>query len=193
MILTLPTAETALVDGLAAPDLRSRISFPAPLGQFTVGPGILIKAADGGFVAEFLLWDSADSIDCRMPFRALLRADLSDQRWRITAIESQCPSCFGVGVLDDDGPRLCDTCGATGWGVAEVIERTGESQPAIAPDASAQHLHRWRLGDIPRGGPTARGKCVICGIEQPFENWLFATEVAALPGPSSDLSAVRAG
>jgi hypothetical protein len=62
---------------------------------------------------------AVSSKDASLPFMAILSAD-PDRQWRLRAFESQCPACFGEGVLGDHPKwELCVSCGATGWGVAD--------------------------------------------------------------------------
>jgi hypothetical protein len=59
------------------------------------------------------------SRDASLPFMAVLSADPGDQ-WRLRAFESQCPACFGEGVLGYHPKwEICFSCGATGWGLAD--------------------------------------------------------------------------
>lgn len=45
-----------------------------------------------------------------------------------------------------------------------------EQTTVQAPQAQADHYHRWRI-DEPNG-PTSTGVCKVCGIEKNFKNWL---------------------
>ncbi|MFN0146639.1 MAG: hypothetical protein ACKVT1_09020 [Dehalococcoidia bacterium] len=122
---------------LSLPDLDSQLQrqwTAPPLGHFVIGPGLLV-----GSRATFLLYDSADSPGYGLPYRAIVEgASLPAEggngrrRWEVSAVESMCPSCFGTGVLTGEG-RLCDTCGATGWGNADVVATTpAPGVPAVA-------------------------------------------------------------
>ena len=106
---------------------------PNPVGNFVVGPGLLVEQPSSpGFwriEASFVLWDSADSPGFRMPYRARV---VEEAFWRVESIESQCPSCLGTGILEYD-ERPCDTCGAVGWGLREVLARTDEPTEEDAP------------------------------------------------------------
>jgi hypothetical protein len=52
-----------------------------------------------------------------LPYLAILCRDAAGQ-WRLRSFESQCPACFGTGVLGDHPDwSICISCGGTGWGV----------------------------------------------------------------------------
>jgi hypothetical protein len=96
---------------------------PGPAGAFVVGPGLVAKSPLASrLTATFLLFDSADSPGFGLPYRADL-VSFGGAGWQLESIESMCVSCFGTGVLEGES-RLCDTCGAVGWGVREVLAST---------------------------------------------------------------------
>lgn len=70
-----------------------------------------------GDEAKVLVYDSKES---EYPNLATLIRS-SDGEWRLKSFLFQCVSCFGVGVLSDGNP--CNTCGATGWGLAKYPEK----------------------------------------------------------------------
>ena len=137
---SLAEARSALEVALASaalPELLDAHHTASPLGDFVIGRGLLEAESEFGFqAARFLLRDSADSPGYGLPYRALLVRDLDvvtgrgiQQLWGLRSLESQCPSCFGTGVLEFE-ERPCDTCGGVGWGLREVIARTDEDAPA---------------------------------------------------------------
>jgi hypothetical protein len=51
-----------------------------------------------------------------LPYLAILSRDANEE-WRLRSFESQCPACFGTGVLGDHPDwNICLSCGGTGWG-----------------------------------------------------------------------------
>lgn len=128
---------TLAVDGTTL-SLRLRTwRTPPPLGAFVIGDGILLprdEMAEGAprvFKAVFMLRDSADSLGYGMPYRAKLSQDRWNHPaggWLVEAIESQCLSCFGAGVVERE-VHPCDTCGAVGWGLREVLTGTWDVEP----------------------------------------------------------------
>ena len=97
---------------------------PMPIGEFETGDGTVWQDDDGRISATFLLWDSADAPGYRMPFKAEL-ALVNGMMWTVKSIVSQCASCFGSGVVEND--HLCETCGGAGWGLISDAAATHEA------------------------------------------------------------------
>lgn len=86
---------------------------PPPRGDFDV-----VRATRAGVI----LRDSASPSD--NPVLYLAQVD----RGEVRRISCQCMSCFGEGSTFDEGTEtVCETCGGTGWGVAE------SPRPVAAP------------------------------------------------------------
>jgi hypothetical protein len=132
---SLAAAQQALTRVLSDPEELAALDFPPPLGRFILGPGLLSQHGSR-LTADFVLWDSADSPGRGMPYRTRVRLvhghTPGSDYWHVQYIESMCPSCFGTGFLEGDR-RLCDTCGAVGWGVREVLATTAAADPLDSP------------------------------------------------------------
>lgn len=131
---------------LLASALRRWATAP-PFGEFVVGSGL--TAAD---TAVFVVWESAESPRANWPYLArLMRAGGG---WSLVSLLSQCPSCFGSGLLDPDS-RPCDTCLARGWGLREsedfILSADGSGLPGRRAKAASQRAPN------PRSAATTKG------------------------------------
>jgi hypothetical protein len=84
-----------------------------PEGKLGIVGGLICASApqDGDVAAVLLLRDSGSSL--AWPYRAKL-VRVPGSGWALTSIQHQCPSCFGLGLLEDEQP--CATCEFEGWG-----------------------------------------------------------------------------
>jgi hypothetical protein len=80
-------------------DLANRVSKIESIEDVQVGPD-----------AVYVQFQDADGYTYRA---SMVLAASSD--WRLTAMEFQCPICFGDGVNDGE---TCTMCGGKGWGVS---------------------------------------------------------------------------
>jgi hypothetical protein len=109
-----PRGEFDVLDGIAIP--RQQI---LPAADLAADEEARELAGQELVAAIFVLRDTADAPGTGLLYRAILTRD-EGGRWHLVRLQSQCTSCFGTGVIEDE-MRPCDTCGGEGWGVRLTV------------------------------------------------------------------------